>query len=149
MRLSAGGPVGPPALQPCAEGVGIAHLGGHGTFLDTSTMQISHGESAKDTAVILSSYGHGIACRNCFWEIGNKFLRNMAEHSTVPIMNLQCDLYHPMQGLADLMTIKEFHKDTKKGASFFVKPLSGKSLFFYIGYSLSSNILITSSPSSL
>ena len=92
---------------------GIAQLGGHANFLDTSTMQISHGESAKDTAVILSSYGHGIACRNCFWEIGNKFLNDMATHSTVPIMNLQCDLYHPMQGLADLMTIKEFHKDTK------------------------------------
>lgn len=92
---------------------GIAQLGGHANFLDTSTMQISHGESAKDTAIILSSYGHGIACRNCFWEVGNKFLNNMATHSTVPIMNLQCDLYHPMQGLADLMTIKEFHKETK------------------------------------
>ncbi len=92
---------------------GIAQLGGHANFLDTSTMQISHGESAKDTAVILSSYGHGIACRNCFWEIGNEFIRNMAKHSTVPIMNLQCDLYHPMQGLADLMTIQEVKKETK------------------------------------
>ena len=92
---------------------GIAQLGGHANFLDTSTMQISHGESAKDTAVILSSYGHGIACRNCFWEIGNKFLNNMAKHSTVPIMNLQCDLYHPMQGLADLMTIQEVKEETK------------------------------------
>jgi len=45
---------------------GLAQLGGHATFLDTSKMQISHGESAKDTAKILSSYGHGIACRNCF-----------------------------------------------------------------------------------
>ena len=45
---------------------GIAQLGGTGIFLDTSKMQISHGESAKDTATILSSYGHGIACRNCF-----------------------------------------------------------------------------------
>ena len=88
---------------------GIAQLGGHANFLDTSTMQISHGESAKDTAVILSSYGHGIACRNCFWEVGNKYLNDMAKHATVPIMNLQCDLYHPMQGLADLMTIQEYH----------------------------------------
>jgi ornithine carbamoyltransferase len=92
---------------------GLAQLGGHANFLDTSTMQISHGESAKDTAVILSSNGHGIACRNCVWEIGNKYLRSMAEHSTVPIMNLQCDLYHPMQGLADLMTIQEVKKETK------------------------------------
>ncbi len=92
---------------------GLAHLGGHATFLDTSMMQISHGESAKDTAVILSSYGHGIACRNCFWEVGNKYLREMAAYSTVPIMNLQCDLYHPMQGLADLMTIQEVTHSTK------------------------------------
>ncbi|MDX1357378.1 MAG: ornithine carbamoyltransferase [Clostridia bacterium] len=86
---------------------GIAQLGGHGNFLDVSTMQISHGESAKDTAIILSRYGHGIACRNCFWEIGNKYLRGMAEYATVPVMSLQCDLYHPMQGIADLMTIQE------------------------------------------
>lgn len=92
---------------------GIAQLGGHGNFLDTSGMQISHGESAKDTAKILSSYGHGIACRNCFWGIGNQYLRSMAKHSTVPVMNLQCDLYHPMQGLADLMTIQEVFPNQK------------------------------------
>lgn len=92
---------------------GLAQLGGHATFLDTSKMQISHGESAKDTATILSSYGHGIACRNCFWEVGNKYLREMAANSTVPIMNLQCDLYHPMQGLADLMTIQEVFGETR------------------------------------
>jgi len=86
---------------------GIAQLGGHGNFLDTSTMQVSHGEVAKDTGIILSSYGHGIACRNCFWEVGNKYLRELAKYSSVPVMNLQCDLYHPMQGIADLMTIKE------------------------------------------
>lgn len=92
---------------------GIAQLGGHANYLDTSSMQISHGESAKDTGIILSSFGHGIACRNCFWEIGNKYLREMAEHSSRPIMNLQCDLYHPMQGVADLMTIKEKFPSTK------------------------------------
>lgn len=86
---------------------GIAQLGGHANYLDTSTMQVSHGEVAKDTAVILSRFGHGIACRNCFWGIGNKYIREMAENSSVPVMNLQCDLYHPMQGLADLMTMKE------------------------------------------
>lgn len=93
---------------------GIAQLGGHANFLDTSTMQISHGESAKDTAVILSSYGHGIACRNCFWGVGNQYLNAMAKHATVPVMNLQDDLYHPMQGLADLMTIQEVFPDNKR-----------------------------------
>jgi ornithine carbamoyltransferase len=93
--------------------MGIAQLGGHANFLDTSTMQISHGEVAKDTAVILSSFGHGIACRNCFWEIGNKYLNEMAKHSSRPILNLQCDLYHPMQGVADLLTIQELCRETK------------------------------------
>ncbi|CAH2213750.1 ornithine carbamoyltransferase [Tepidibacter aestuarii] len=93
---------------------GIAQLGGHGNFLDTSTMQISHGEVGKDTAVILSRFGHGIACRNCVWEVGNKYLSEMAKWSTVPVMNLQCDLYHPMQGIADLMTIQEKVGDMKR-----------------------------------
>ncbi|WP_130806284.1 ornithine carbamoyltransferase [Senegalia massiliensis] len=86
---------------------GMAQLGGHGNFLDTSTMQIAHGEVAKDTGVILSRMGHGIAARNCFWKQGNKYLREMAKYASVPVMNLQCDLYHPMQGIADLMTIQE------------------------------------------
>ncbi|WP_291571215.1 ornithine carbamoyltransferase [Clostridium sp. UBA4548] len=93
---------------------GFSQLGGHANYLDTSTMQISHGESAKDTAVILSRMGHAIACRNCFWGVGNKYLREMAANSSVPIMNLQCDLYHPMQGLADLMTMKEKLGDVRR-----------------------------------
>ncbi len=93
---------------------GISQLGGHGNYLDSSTMQISHGESAKDTAIILSRYGHAIACRNCFWEQGNKYLRELAKWSTTPIINLQCDLYHPMQGIADLMTMKEKIGDLRK-----------------------------------
>ena len=67
---------------------GMAQLGGHATFLDTSMMQIAHGESAKDTAVILSSFGHMIACRYCNWGLGNKYIREMAKWSTVPIINL-------------------------------------------------------------
>jgi len=69
---------------------------------------------AKDTAIILSRFGHAIACRNCAWETGNKYLREMEKWSTVPIMNLQCDLYHPMQGIADLMTMKEKIGDLKR-----------------------------------
>ncbi|MEE8341379.1 MAG: ornithine carbamoyltransferase [Candidatus Neomarinimicrobiota bacterium] len=86
---------------------GITQLGGHAHFLDTSTMQISHGEVAKDTAIILSRYGHAIACRNCFWDSGNKYLNDLAKWSSTPIINMQCDLYHPLQAIADLLTIKE------------------------------------------
>ncbi len=86
---------------------GITQLGGHAHFLDVSNMQIAHGETAKDTAVILSRMGHAIACRNCFWKQGNRYLREMAAASTVPIINMQDDLYHPLQAIADLMTIQE------------------------------------------
>lgn len=93
---------------------GFAQLGGHAGFLDASNMQIAHGESAKDTAIILSRFGHAIACRYCNWGLGNKYLNEMAQWSTVPIMNLQCDLYHPFQALADLMTMKEKLGDLKR-----------------------------------
>ncbi|MBM7561730.1 ornithine carbamoyltransferase [Fusibacter tunisiensis] len=92
--------------------MGMAQLGGHANYLDTSTMQISHGESAKDTGVILSSFGHGIACRYCNWGLGNAYLNEMAKYASRPVINLQCDLYHPMQGVADLMTIREVKKKT-------------------------------------
>jgi len=95
-------------------GCGITQLGGNSHDLTPDKMQLSHGETAKDTAIVLSRMGHAIACRNCFYGVGNKYLREMAEHSTVPILNLQCDVYHPMQGLADLMVIQEkFGKNTK------------------------------------
>ena len=86
---------------------GITQLGGHAHFLDTSNMQIAHGEVAKDTAVILSRMGHAIACRNCGWKQGNAYLRDMAKASTAPIINMQDDIYHPLQAIADLMTIQE------------------------------------------
>jgi ornithine carbamoyltransferase len=86
---------------------GLAQLGGHANFLDTSTMQVSHGEVAKDTAIILGRYGHMLACRNCDWGIGNDYLTSLAKWSSVPVLSLQDDLYHPMQGIADLMTIME------------------------------------------
>jgi ornithine carbamoyltransferase len=48
-----------------------------------------------------------LACRNCDWGIGNDYLTSLAKWSSVPVLSLQDDLYHPMQGIADLMTIME------------------------------------------
>ena len=94
---------------------GITQLGGHGHFIDGGTSQLAHGESPKDTAIILSRFGHGIAMRYCNWGYGNKFITEMAKWATVPVMNLQCDLYHPMQAIADLMTMQEkFGRDLKR-----------------------------------
>lgn len=86
---------------------GITQLGGHAHFLDTKTMQVNHGEVGKDTAQVLSSFGDAICVRNCFFGIGNKYLRTLAKYSSQPVINLQDDIYHPMQVLADMMTIKE------------------------------------------
>ncbi len=94
---------------------GMTQLGGHAHDLTADKMQISHGEAPKDTAIILSRMGHGIAVRNCFYGIGLKYLEEMARNSKRPIMSLQDDVYHPFQGLADLMTIFEHRgRNTKK-----------------------------------
>ncbi len=94
---------------------GMTQLGGHAHDLTPDKMQLSHGESAKDTAIILSRMGHGIASRNCFYGIGNAYLNEMARYATVPILSLQDDIYHPFQGLADLMTIFEYFGRNPKG----------------------------------
>jgi ornithine carbamoyltransferase len=86
---------------------GMTQLGGHAHDLTADKLQVSHGESPKDTAVILSRMGHGIAVRNCFYGIGNSYLAEMAAHSSKPVMSLQDDIYHPFQAIADLMTMRE------------------------------------------
>jgi len=95
---------------------GITQLGGHAHFIDASTSQIAHGESPKDMGIILSSYGHGIAIRHDLVPgEGNSYMREVAEHAKVPVFNMQCDIDHPFQTLADLMTIKEHFGDNLKG----------------------------------
>ncbi len=87
---------------------GITQLGGHAHYIDVSTSQISHGESAKDTGIILSRYGHGIAIRHDLVPYeGEKYMREMAFWADKPIINLQSDIDHPTQTIADLMTIFE------------------------------------------
>lgn len=93
---------------------GITQLGGHAHFLAPDTLQLSHGETVADTAKVLSRYGHAIAIRACEHGKGNGYIRAIAESSDVPVLNLQDDVYHPMQVLADLMTIEErFGKDVR------------------------------------
>lgn len=94
---------------------GMTQLGGHAHDLTVDKMQISHGEAPKDTAIILSRMGHGIASRNCFYGVGNAYLNEMAKFSSKPVMSLQDDIYHPFQGIADLMTIFEYFGKNTKG----------------------------------
>ena len=86
---------------------GIAQLGGHGAFIDSETTQISHGDTAKEIGEIFGRYFDGIAIRQCDWNFGNKYINDVAKYSRSPVLNMQCDVYHPFQCLADLMTIME------------------------------------------
>jgi len=113
---------------------GMTQLGGHAHFLTADALQISHGESPKDTGIILSSYGHGIAIRHDLIPgQGNAYIREVARWASVPVINLQCDVDHPCQTLADLMTIRELRgpdlRGLKVGVSWayapsYAKPLS-------------------------
>lgn len=111
---------------------GITQLGGHGIYLSPDRMQISHGENAKDTASVLSRYGEAIAIRHCTYGEGNAYLNEVAEHADVPVLSMQCDVYHPCQILADFLTIRERFGDTRglklgvawTSAPNYVRPLS-------------------------
>lgn len=86
---------------------GMAHLGGHAAFIESRTTQISHGDTPKEIGEIFGRYFDGIAIRHVDWGLGNQYLNEVAKASRVPVLNMQCDVYHPMQCLADLMTIIE------------------------------------------
>jgi ornithine carbamoyltransferase len=86
---------------------GMAQLGGHGAFIDSKTTQISHGDTPKEIGEIFGRYFDGIAIRHVTWGEGNGYINEVARHSRVPVLNMQCDIYHPFQCLADLMTIME------------------------------------------
>ncbi|MBP7688004.1 MAG: ornithine carbamoyltransferase [Thermoflexales bacterium] len=86
---------------------GMAQLGGHGAFIDSNTTQISHGDTPKEIGEIFGRYFDGIAIRHCDWQAGNQYLNDVAKASRTPVLNMQCDIYHPFQCLADLMTIWE------------------------------------------
>jgi len=86
---------------------GMAQLGGHAAFIESRTTQISHGDTEKEMGEIFGRYFDGIAIRHVDWGIGNRYLNLVAEASRVPVLNMQCDFYHPHQCLADLMTVIE------------------------------------------
>ena len=117
----------------CSFEAGMAQLGGHGAFIDSRTTQVAHGDTAKEIGEILGRYFDGIAIRQCDWDYGNKYLNWVAEASRAPVLNMQCDVYHPFQCLADLMTIQEKKgRDLRKKkivvswayASSYLKPIS-------------------------
>jgi ornithine carbamoyltransferase len=90
--------------------VGMTQLGGHALFLSPNDLQIGRGETIADTARVLSRYVDGIMYR----AHRHESVRELATHSTVPVINGLDDKEHPCQIIADLLTILE-HKGNLKG----------------------------------
>jgi len=86
---------------------GMAQLGGHAAFIESRTTQIAHGDTETEMGEIFGRYFDGIAIRHVEWGTGNRYLNLVAKASREPVLNMQCDIYHPFQCLADLMTIME------------------------------------------
>jgi N-acetylornithine carbamoyltransferase len=85
----------------------MAQLGGHAAFIESRTTQIAHGDTPKEIGEIFGRYFDGIAIRHVDWGVGNKYINEVAKYARVPVLNMQCEIYHPFQILADLMTIIE------------------------------------------
>jgi ornithine carbamoyltransferase len=83
--------------------VAVAQLGGTPLVLRENETQISRGESLQDFALVLSRYVDAIAVRTAPHET----LETLAEHASVPVVNLLTAKYHPCQVLADLLTLRE------------------------------------------
>lgn len=82
---------------------GIAELGGYPLVLHEGEMQLSRGESIRDTAMVLSRFVHLIGIRTG----PHATVEELAEHSSVPVVNLLTESHHPCQALADLQTLQE------------------------------------------
>jgi len=83
--------------------VGVAELGATPLVLRGDEMQLTRGESIGDTGRILSRYLHGIVIRSG----SDQRVRELADGSSVPVINGLTPQHHPCQALADLLTLKE------------------------------------------
>src|SRR5690242_19976126 len=82
---------------------GVVELGGHPIVLRTDDMQLTRGERVRDTALVLSRHVAAIGLRT-----GDEAqLEELAEHATVPVVNMLSPRHHPCQALADLLTLRE------------------------------------------
>ncbi len=82
---------------------GIAEMGGHPMVLRANELQLSRGESVRDTALVFSRHAAAIGLRTG----SEERLAELAAHATVPVVNLLSPGHHPCQALADLLTLRE------------------------------------------
>ncbi|MGC8662437.1 MAG: ornithine carbamoyltransferase [Candidatus Micrarchaeia archaeon] len=89
--------------------VAMAQLGGHSIYIDSTTSQLSRGESLSDTSKVLSRYVDFIIARL----YKQSDLIKLAESASVPIINALTDMEHPCQALSDLYTIQQTKRKLK------------------------------------
>jgi len=90
---------------------GVVELGGHPMVLKPGELQLARGESVRDTALVLSRHVAAIGLRTGV----EANLLELAEHATVPVINMLSPGHHPCQVLADLMTLREAFGDDLSG----------------------------------
>jgi ornithine carbamoyltransferase len=83
--------------------VAVGQLGGTPIVLREQEMQLSRGESPRDTALVLSRFVDAIAVRTG----PHATLEELAADASVPVINMLTDDHHPCQALADLLTLRE------------------------------------------
>jgi ornithine carbamoyltransferase len=133
---------------------GMAQLGGHAEFIDSTTTQIKHGDTGKEIGEIIGRYCDGIAIRQCDWAVGNAYIRGVAEHSRSPVLNMQCDWFHPFQAIADMMTLFEKLGDVRGKtlnvsyayASSYQKPMSAPQSLILLASRYGMNVRLTRPP---
>lgn len=90
--------------------VAMLQLGGHALYLSPNEIQLGKRESVADVARVISRYVNIVMAR----VFGHADLVELAQYSSVPIINGLSDYSHPCQGAADFLTILE-HKGGFKG----------------------------------
>ena len=86
--------------------IGMYQLGGHAVFLSSNDSQLGRGEPMKDTARVISRMADMVMIRT----FSQESLEEFAKYATVPVINGLTDQYHPVQLLADYMTMVEYKK---------------------------------------
>jgi len=87
--------------------VGMTQLGGHALFLSSRDTQLGRGEPIKDTARVISRMVDMVMIRT----FKQSDIEEFAAFSKVPVINGLTDEFHPVQLMADWMTMKEYAKD--------------------------------------
>jgi ornithine carbamoyltransferase len=82
---------------------GVVELGGYPIALRPDELQLSRGESPRDTALVLSRQVHAVGVRTG----DDALVEELAEHASIPVFNMLTARHHPCQALADLLTLRE------------------------------------------